>query len=115
MYSTQPITLFPPHLPLTSANICAVLAASPPVRQCFAVPYVIKVITMFCFHSKISPNRFQLLGETPEGVAALASFDLVGFAGAAVPDDLGTRLVAAGVNLFSIYGTTEVCRFILNG
>ncbi|KAJ7918788.1 L-aminoadipate-semialdehyde dehydrogenase [Mycena leptocephala] len=90
MYSTQPITLFPPHLPLTSANICAVLAASPPVRQCFAVPYVIK-----------------LLGETPEGVAALASFDLVGFAGAAVPDDLGTRLVAAGVNLFSIYGTTE--------
>ncbi|KAJ6485861.1 L-aminoadipate-semialdehyde dehydrogenase [Mycena sanguinolenta] len=90
MYSTQPITLFPPHLPLTSANICAVLRASPPVKQCFAVPYVIK-----------------LLGETPEGIAALASFDLVGFAGAAVPDDLGTRLVAAGVNLFSIYGTTE--------
>ncbi|KAJ7355604.1 L-aminoadipate-semialdehyde dehydrogenase [Mycena albidolilacea] len=90
MYSTQPITLFPPHLPLTSANICAVLKASPPVKQCFAVPYVIK-----------------LLGETPEGVTALASFDLVGYAGAAVPDDLGTRLVAAGVNLFSIYGTTE--------
>ncbi|KAJ7281917.1 L-aminoadipate-semialdehyde dehydrogenase [Mycena rebaudengoi] len=90
MYSTQPITLFPPHLPLTSANICAVLAASPPVKQCFAVPYVIK-----------------LLGETPEGVTALASFDLVGYAGAAVPDDLGDRLVAAGVNLISIYGTTE--------
>ncbi|KAJ7113690.1 L-aminoadipate-semialdehyde dehydrogenase [Mycena crocata] len=90
MYSTQPITLFPPHLPLTSANICSVLKASPPVRQCFAVPYVIK-----------------LLGETPEGVAALASFDIVGYAGAAVPDDLGTRLVAAGVNLLSIYGTTE--------
>ncbi|KAJ7626417.1 L-aminoadipate-semialdehyde dehydrogenase [Mycena polygramma] len=90
MYATKPITLFPPHLPLTSSNICAVLAASPPVKQCFAVPYVIK-----------------LLGETPEGVAALASFDLVGYAGAAVPDDLGTRLVAAGVNLFSIYGTTE--------
>ncbi|KAJ7132141.1 L-aminoadipate-semialdehyde dehydrogenase [Mycena epipterygia] len=90
MYSTQPITLFPPHLPLTSANICAVLKASPPVRQCFAVPYVIK-----------------LLGETPEGLAALASFDIVGYAGAAVPDDLGTRLVAGGVNLLSIYGTTE--------
>ncbi|KAJ7746849.1 L-aminoadipate-semialdehyde dehydrogenase [Mycena maculata] len=90
MYSAKPITLFPPHLPLTSANICAVLAASPPVKQCFAVPYVIK-----------------LLGETAEGTSALASFDLVGYAGAAVPDDLGTRLVAAGVNLFSIYGTTE--------
>ncbi|KAJ7623485.1 L-aminoadipate-semialdehyde dehydrogenase [Roridomyces roridus] len=90
MYAAKPITLFPPHLPLTSANICAVLAASPPVTQCYAVPYVIK-----------------LLGETPEGVAALASFDIVGYAGAAVPDDLGTRLVAAGVNLLSIYGTTE--------
>ncbi|KAK7031412.1 L-aminoadipate-semialdehyde dehydrogenase [Favolaschia claudopus] len=90
MYATKPITLFPPHLPLTSANICAVLAASPPVKQCYAVPYVIK-----------------LLGETPEGVKALASFDFVGYAGAAVPDDLGTRLVAEGVNLLSIYGTTE--------
>ncbi|KAJ7493419.1 L-aminoadipate-semialdehyde dehydrogenase [Mycena galericulata] len=90
IYSAKPITLFPPHLPLTSANICAVLAASPPVTQCFAVPYVIK-----------------LLGETEEGIAALASFDIVGYAGAAVPDDLGTRLTAAGVNLLSIYGTTE--------
>ncbi|KAJ7743089.1 L-aminoadipate-semialdehyde dehydrogenase [Mycena metata] len=90
MYSTQPITLFPPHLPLTSANICAVLAASPPVKQCFAVPYVIK-----------------LLAETPDGVAALASFDLVSYAGAAVPDDLGNRIVTEGVNLCSIYGTTE--------
>lgn len=43
MYAGKPITLFPGHLPLTSANICAVLAASPDVRQCYAVPYVIKV------------------------------------------------------------------------
>ncbi|KAF9458834.1 L-aminoadipate-semialdehyde dehydrogenase [Collybia nuda] len=90
LYPGRPITLFPPHLPLTSANICAILAASPPVRQCFAVPYVIK-----------------LLGETPEGINALASFDVVGFAGAPLPDDLGDRLVAAGVNLLSIYGATE--------
>lgn len=37
----------------------------------------------------------------------LADFEAVSFAGAAVPDDLGDRLVAAGVNLISIYGTTE--------
>ncbi|KAJ7460644.1 L-aminoadipate-semialdehyde dehydrogenase [Mycena latifolia] len=98
MYSTQPITLFPPHLPLTSTNICAVLAASPPVTLCFAVPYVIK-----------------LLGETPEGTAALASFDIVGYAGAALPDDLGTRLTAAGVNLLSIYGTTETGGLLNSG
>ncbi|KAK7060800.1 hypothetical protein VNI00_000533 [Paramarasmius palmivorus] len=90
MYPGKPMTLFPPHLPLTSANICAVYEASPPTRQCFAVPYVIK-----------------LLGETEEGTRMLASFDVVSFAGAPLPEDLGDRLTAAGVNLLSIYGTTE--------
>ncbi|KAF9052348.1 L-aminoadipate-semialdehyde dehydrogenase [Hymenopellis radicata] len=90
MYPGLHLTLFPPHLPLTSDNICAVLASSPPVRQCFAVPYVIK-----------------LLAETAEGVNALASFDTVSYAGAPLPDDLGDRLVKSGVNLLSIYGTTE--------
>ncbi|KAK0493925.1 L-aminoadipate-semialdehyde dehydrogenase [Armillaria luteobubalina] len=90
MYPGQPLTLFPHHLPLTSSNICAVLAASPLVRQCYAVPYIIK-----------------LLAETPAGVNALASFDIVAYAGAPLPDDLGDRLVEAGVNLLSIYGTTE--------
>jgi hypothetical protein len=84
----------PPNLPLTSANICKIIRASPtPPVQHFAVPYVLK-----------------LLGETEEGVETLASFEAVSFAGAAVPDDLGDRLVNAGVNLFSQYGTTgESC------
>ncbi|ESK87402.1 l-aminoadipate-semialdehyde dehydrogenase [Moniliophthora roreri MCA 2997] len=90
MYPGKPMTLFPPHLPLTSANICAVHAASPPTNQCFAVPYVIK-----------------LLGETEEGTRMLASFDVVSFAGAPLPEDLGDRLTDAGVNLLSIYGITE--------
>ena len=80
----------PPNLPLTSANICKIIRNSPtPPVQHFAVPYVLK-----------------LLGETEEGVETLASFEAVSFAGAAVPDDLGDRLVNAGVNLFSQYGTT---------
>lgn len=59
----------PPHLPLTSANICKVIRASPTrPTQHFAVPYVLK-----------------LLGETDEGVRTLADFDTVSFAGAAVP------------------------------
>lgn len=90
MYSGKPMTLFPGHLPLTCANICQVIKASPPVQQCFAVPYVIK-----------------LMGETLEGIDALAQFDVIGYAGAALPDDLGDRLTAAGVKLLSIYGTTE--------
>ncbi|KAF5367566.1 hypothetical protein D9758_003797 [Tetrapyrgos nigripes] len=90
MYPGKPMVLFPPHLPLTSANICAVHAIARDCRQCFAVPYVIK-----------------LLGETEEGVKMLATFDVVSYAGAPLPDDLGDRLVAAGVNILSIYGTTE--------
>ncbi|TFK46758.1 L-aminoadipate-semialdehyde dehydrogenase [Heliocybe sulcata] len=99
LYCGQPFTLFPPHLPLTCANICSVIDHSlayskrdgvPGMRQCFAVPYVIK-----------------LMGEQPEGVNKLAAFDTVSYAGAALPDDLGDRLTASGVNLLSIYGLTE--------
>lgn len=91
-YAAVPFVLFPPHLPLTSSNICKVIDAIPvPCPLCFAVPYVIK-----------------LLGETQEGIRALAAFESVTFAGAAVPDDLGDRLTAAGVNINAIYGTTEV-------
>jgi acyl-coenzyme A synthetase/AMP-(fatty) acid ligase len=49
----------------------------------------------------------KLLAETEDGVSSLASMEYVSFAGAAVPDDLGDRLVAAGVPLTSVYGTTE--------
>lgn len=85
LYPGRPITLFPPHLPLTSANICAILAASPPVRQCFAVPYVIKVWILLSGKASNPLFSIKLLGETPEGISALASFDVVGFAGAPVP------------------------------
>lgn len=91
LYHGKAFTLMPPHLPITSANIVRTIKSSPtPPVQHFAVPYVLK-----------------LLGETEEGTASLASMEAVSFAGAAVPDDLGDRLVAAGVPLYSQYGTTE--------
>ncbi|WVQ83357.1 hypothetical protein IAT38_005496 [Cryptococcus sp. DSM 104549] len=91
LYHGKTFTLMPPNLPLTSANICRIIRQSPtPPVQHFAVPYVLK-----------------LLGETDEGVETLAAFEAVSFAGAALPDDLGDRLVKAGVNLISFYGTTE--------
>ncbi|KIR43110.1 L-aminoadipate-semialdehyde dehydrogenase [Cryptococcus deuterogattii 99/473] len=91
IYHGKTFTLMPPNLPLTSANICRIIRSSPtPPVQHFAVPYVLK-----------------LLGETEEGIQTLANFEAVSFAGAAVPDDLGDRLVEAGVNLISFYGTTE--------
>lgn len=69
IYHGKTFTLMPPHLPLTSANICRIIRASPsPPRQHFAVPYVLK-----------------MLAETEEGLETLASFDTVSYAGAAVP------------------------------
>lgn len=68
---------------------CIASSPTPPVQH-FAVPYVLK-----------------LLAESPAGVASLASMEAVSFAGAAVPDELGDRLVSAGVPLYSQYGTTE--------
>jgi len=69
IYNAKTFTLMPPHLPLTSANICRIIRESPttPVQH-FAVPYVLK-----------------LLAETEEGVQTLAGFEAVSFAGAAVP------------------------------
>ncbi|KAJ4473884.1 L-aminoadipate-semialdehyde dehydrogenase [Lentinula aciculospora] len=90
LHAGRPFTLFPPHLPLTSTNICAVHAQSPDTRQFFAVPHVIK-----------------LLGETEEGVRMLATFDVVSYGGAPLPDDIGTRLTDAGVNILSSYGISE--------
>lgn len=63
----------------------------------FIPPAIIRTFTKY----------YQLLAETPEGIDALASFDIVGYAGAPLPDDLGDRLVSSGVNILSIYGTTE--------
>lgn len=68
-YHGKAFTLMPPHLPLTSANICRIIHASPtrPVQH-FAVSYVLK-----------------LLAETDEGTQTLAEFESVSFAGAPVP------------------------------
>lgn len=49
------------------------------------------------------------MAENDASREALASFDIVSYAGAALPDDLGDRLTnESSVNLLSIYGTTEV-------
>ncbi|KAJ7593365.1 L-aminoadipate-semialdehyde dehydrogenase [Mycena floridula] len=93
MYAGKRVVLFPGHLPLTCANIVRMIAQGEegqPLKQCYAVPYVIK-----------------LMAEHREGVEALKRFDVVSYAGAPVPDDLGDRLTAEGVKLLSIFGTTE--------
>ncbi|WVQ76625.1 hypothetical protein IAR50_006298 [Cryptococcus sp. DSM 104548] len=91
LYHGKPLILMPPNISLTSANICRVIRDSPtpPVQQ-YAVPYVLK-----------------LLAETEEGIQTLAQSKAVCYAGAALPENLGDKLVEGGVNLVSIYGSTE--------
>ena len=51
------------------------------------------------------PYALKLLGESAEGLAALAKLKVVMFGGSACPDALGDKLVDNGVNIISHYGT----------
>ena len=92
IYSGKPMYYFNYAFPLTKQNITATLEAVKP-DLLFCVPYVLK-----------------LLGESKEGVEALAKIDLVMYGGSACPDDLGDMLVKSGVNLVANYGATETGR-----
>lgn len=92
IYSGKPMFYFNYAFPLTKQNITATLAAVKP-DLLFCVPYVLK-----------------LLGESNEGIKALARIDLVMYGGSACPDDLGDMLVKNGVNLVANYGATETGR-----
>lgn len=76
-------------LPVTSTNMVQAIRTAKP-KLVIAVPYVLK-----------------LLAEKQAGIDALASADIVLFNGSGCPDDLGDRLVEAGVNLVANYGATE--------
>ncbi|KAK0901479.1 hypothetical protein LTR91_013014 [Friedmanniomyces endolithicus] len=88
-YTRSTMYLANHSLPVTSSNMLRAISAAKP-KLVVAVPYVLK-----------------LLAEKEEGVQALAAADLVLFNGSGCPDDLGDRLVAAGVNLVANYGATE--------
>ncbi|KAJ4993616.1 hypothetical protein SVAN01_00670 [Stagonosporopsis vannaccii] len=92
IYSGKPMYYFNYAFPLTKQNITATLATVKP-DLLFCVPYVLK-----------------LLGESEEGIKALADIDLVMYGGSACPDDLGDMLVKHGVNLVANYGATETGR-----
>jgi acyl-CoA synthetase (AMP-forming)/AMP-acid ligase II len=87
IHSKKQIYMYNANLPLTQQHLLNIM------QRCdfqifYGVPYALK-----------------LLGETPEGIAALAKLKVVMFGGSACPDGLGDRLVEHGVNLISHYGT----------
>ncbi|KAI0164556.1 acetyl-CoA synthetase-like protein [Hypoxylon sp. FL1284] len=90
MWMRRPAHLFNAHLPLTADNLIAALKSIQP-EICHTVPYVLK-----------------LMAERQDGVDVLKRCKFVTSAGARTPDELGNRVVEAGVKLGSIFGLTEV-------
>ncbi|KAI2466650.1 acetyl-CoA synthetase-like protein [Annulohypoxylon bovei var. microspora] len=90
MWMRRPAHLFNAHLPLTADNLISALKSVQP-EICHTVPYALK-----------------LMAERQDGVDILKRCKFVTSAGARTPDELGNRVVEAGVNLGVILGLTEV-------
>ena len=86
IYSGKPMYYYNYSMPITANRLTNTIEHVKP-DLLFCVPYVLK-----------------LLGETKEGIRALASIDIVMYGGSACPDDLGDMLVRNGVNLVANYG-----------
>jgi acyl-CoA synthetase (AMP-forming)/AMP-acid ligase II len=87
LHSRKQIYMYNASLPLTQQHLLSIMR-----RYDFEIFYGV-------------PYALKILGETPEGIAAMAKLKVVMFGGSACPDALGDRLVERGVNLISHYGT----------
>ncbi|KAI1615480.1 hypothetical protein EDD36DRAFT_374374, partial [Exophiala viscosa] len=97
------IWLFPgKNVPITAGNVCKCLDAAaadevtPKVKYFSSVPYVL-----------------QMMGEDSNGLKHLQRMDVVGVGGAALPAEVGDRLVDSKVNLISRFGSAE-CGFLMS-
>lgn len=100
------IWLFPSKdVPITARNICQCLEQArsysseemlPKVKYFSSVPYVL-----------------QMMDADENGLDWLREMEIVGVGGAALPAEVGDRLVEKGVNLISRFGSAE-CGFLLS-
>ncbi|KAK4941529.1 putative NRPS-like protein biosynthetic cluster [Elasticomyces elasticus] len=100
------IWLFPgKNIPITAGNVCRCLDAAsnsaadgviPEVKYFSSVPYVL-----------------QMMAEDKNGLRHLQHMDIVGVGGAALPAEVGDRLVDSKVNLISRFGSAE-CGFLMS-
>ena len=104
--SNSMIWLFPgKDVPITARNICQCLDVAnsysseemiPKVKYFSSVPYVL-----------------QMMEADEKGLGWLQDMEIVGVGGAALPAEVGDRLVKKGVNLISRFGSAE-CGFLLS-
>ena len=87
IHSKKQIYMYSASLPLTHQNLLNIMQ-----KYRFEIFYGV-------------PYALKLLGESPEGIKALAKQKVVMFGGSACPNALGDKLVEHGVNLISHYGT----------
>jgi acyl-CoA synthetase (AMP-forming)/AMP-acid ligase II len=95
IHSRKHIYLYNSNLPLTQQTLLSIIK-----RYDFQILYGV-------------PYALKMLGESAEGIDALAKLKVVMFGGSACPDALGKRLVDHGVNLISHYGTYVRCKLVL--
>jgi acyl-coenzyme A synthetase/AMP-(fatty) acid ligase len=89
MYMRRIAYMFNQSLPMTADNLIAAIQAARP-QAIHTVPYAL-----------------GLLAEKPHGIECLKACMFVTAASTRTPDELGDRLVKAGVKLGVVYGTTE--------
>lgn len=84
------VYLYPGELPLTSTHLVKTLREHPDIQILLAVPYVCR-----------------LLASSDEGVELCKRLEFMFSGGAICPKPIGDKLVQAGVNLVSHFGSTE--------
>jgi acyl-CoA synthetase (AMP-forming)/AMP-acid ligase II len=104
--SDSMIWLFPAKdVQITARNICKCLKVAETqssIGKCPRVGYFSSV-----------PYVLQMMEADAEGLEALKSMDIVGVGGAALPAEVGNRLVNEDINLTSRFGSAE-CGFLLS-
>jgi acyl-CoA synthetase (AMP-forming)/AMP-acid ligase II len=101
IHAAQPQAIFPAHLPFTSSAIKQAITAFERVMA----PTHPALLAHTHFYAV--PYNLKLLAEDEATVSELARFDTVTFAGSAMPEQLGQKLVEAGVPLVGVYGCSE--------
>ncbi|CAK7219999.1 putative NRPS-like protein biosynthetic cluster [Sporothrix bragantina] len=88
--ASKAAALYNANLPLAGSTLVASMRAVAP-ESLHCVPYALK-----------------LMAEDPRGIETLRELKLVLYGGSSCPDELGDKLVAAGVYLAGHYGATEM-------
>jgi len=100
------IWLFPAKdVPITARNICSCLYTAQSYATTLGLPEV-------KYFSSV-PYVLQMMEADKRGLGLLQGMEIVGVGGAALPAEVGDRLVKNRVNLISRFGSAE-CGFILS-